>query len=83
MQLVLWISIAMLMAPWGVSGMAELNAEMLQARNLEELLAAERQPEEHRRRMRRQMQDLPDSVPILADMFDGTPGFYHGVASGK
>jgi hypothetical protein len=79
-------------APWllvSVNGMAELTQEMMQARNLQELLTAER---EHRqlkdqgRNMRsRKLQDqgLVDSEHVLADMYDGVQGFYHGVASGK
>jgi hypothetical protein len=30
-----------------------------------------------------QAQGLEDSTTILADMYNGKPGFYHGVASGK
>ena len=67
-------------------GMADLTHEMFQARNLEELQAAEWS---YHRQLGAQRQNnlkaekLEDSRPILADMFDNQPGFYHGVASGK
>jgi hypothetical protein len=72
-----------------VTGMAHLTPEMVSARNLEEYLEAEAKitasPEEiqsHRLR-KLQAQGLEDSTTILADMYNGKPGFYHGVASGK
>ena len=70
-------------------GMAELTPEMLQARNYEELREAERghrqtKDDSHHRRARLlQKEGLDDSQHILSDHFGGTPGFYHGVASGK
>jgi len=71
-----------------VHGMAELTPAMLAAENLEELLALEgqrqQQKEESRRLRQRSLQDsgIADSEPILAGMFGGEAGFYHGVASG-
>jgi hypothetical protein len=78
-----------LLLPPQVTGMAHLTPEMVTARNLEEYLEAEAKikasPQEIQNHRLRQMQEegLEDSKIILADMYDGKPGFYHGVASGK
>ena len=72
-----------------VCGMAELTEEMMQAKDLDELLAAEGNQfaqkianSDLRDRVLRE-EGLEDSMHILADYFGGEPGFYHGVASGK
>eukprot|EP00977_Amphora_coffeiformis_P009290 scaffold2103_cov185-Amphora_coffeaeformis.AAC.35 len=71
-----------------VRGMAELTEAMLTAKNLEELLALDqerRQTKAEAQLLRKRAlaeHDLTDSEPILADMFGGEAGFYHGVASG-
>jgi hypothetical protein len=72
-----------------VTGMAHLTPEMVTARNLEEYLEAEAKIktshegiQQHRLR-KLQEEGLEDSKTILADAYDGKPGFYHGVASGE
>ena len=71
-----------------VRGMEELTEAMLSAKNLEDLLSLAQERREKNaeafRLRERALQDLglEDSEPILADMFEGEAGFYHGVASG-
>ena len=71
-----------------VRGMEELTEAMLSAKSLEDLLSiAQERRDKHAETFRlreRHLQDLglEDSEPILADMFEGEAGFYHGVASG-
>jgi hypothetical protein len=80
------ILVSCLVAP--VHGMAELTEQMMKARNVEELQAADHESRAEKvadRRLRQRMlqqQGLKDSLHILADQFGGVPGFYHGVASG-
>lgn len=71
----------------GITGMADLSPDMLQARNLEELEQAQQalwDDMAQERRNGRHLQELEDSQHILADHFNSTEGgFYHGVASGE
>ena len=70
-----------------VAGMAHLTPSLLKAKTLQDLPVKgepveEEDPYEIRQRLLLEG-DQVDSLPILADHFDGgIPGFYHGVASG-
>ena len=73
---------------WSATAMVDLTHEMLTARTLEDFEAAQKKHADESglgkdlRQRSLAEQGLEDSKHILADMFDGVPGFYHGVASG-
>jgi len=64
--------------------------EIYQARTLEEFIALQKDYKLKRQKIHRsnlgrsgrRVDELESSEPITADLFGGSPGFYHGVASG-
>ncbi len=56
--------------------------EIFEARTFEEFLALQQDHKLKRQNIRRRVDELESSEIITADLFGGSPGFYHGVASG-